>query len=358
MKDVPELARLNRGKSVTALAYEAKIGEGNYNIGWLRLLRLHPRERFFWWRMMRDAIPTNEWLARRNLADTDQCPWGCGMEENRAHCTIHCMKLKQVTACLAEWGFYMPEPNSFEDMICSLKGLARDNPSLGRIFCYTVYQTWRARNALKHGRSFGTPKVIAATVLSQIPKSFCMPQMEQWCINQPIGLPTNHLWCTPPPNWLKVNFDAALTSSNRAGLGLVVRDDMGRLVVASGRFIEHWDPIQAELKAALAFAELIDDWMYDREGLIVEGDSSEAVKWLQEIYQPASGLHRMVDGPDLSFLSKFRQVIFQHIPRLSNRPADFCAKHALLGDFIWLDVTSSLIPLTFVELVTEESDRA
>ncbi|PKU70997.1 Putative ribonuclease H protein [Dendrobium catenatum] len=356
-KDVPELVRASRGTTVTALAYAAKVGEEGYCFGWIRLLRLHPRERMFWWRLLRDAIPTNVWLARRNLSDTDLCPWGCGVEEDRAHCTVHCLKLKQVLACLADWGIRTPVHDAFEDMICSLKGMARDNPPLGRIFCYAVYQSWRARNAFKHGRAFGTPKVIAATVLSQIPKSFCLPNLEQWCINQPIGLPASRLWCTPPPNWLKVNFDAALCSSNRAGLGLVVRDDLGRLIIAVGRMFEHWDPLQAELKAALAFAEIIEDWMYDREGLIVEGDSAEVVKWLQETYQPASRLHRIVDGPDLSFLCNFRQVIFQHIPRLSNRPADFCAKHALLCDFTWIDVNSSLIPLSFVELLREESDR-
>ncbi|PKU77540.1 Putative ribonuclease H protein [Dendrobium catenatum] len=356
-KDVPELIRVNRGATVTARAYAACIGEGSYQFGWFRKFRLHPRERIFWWRLFRDAIPTNAWLARRNLSDSDHCPWGCLVEENRGHCSVHCLKLKQVVGCLSSWGFHLPEPNSFEELICSLKGLARDNPALGRIQCYAVYQTWRARNALKHGRSYGTPKVIAATVLSQIPKTFSMPLLEQWCINQPIGLPINKLWCTPPPNWLKVNFDAALLPSNSAGLGMVVRDDLGRLIVASGKCLEHWDPIQAEMRAALAFAEVIEEWMYDRDGIIVEGDSSEAVQWLHEVHRPACGLHRTADGPDLSFFNKFRQVIFQHIPRLSNRPADFCAKHALCGNFTWHDVISPSVPSFFVELLREESDR-
>lgn len=64
-----------------------------------------------------------------------------------------------------------------------------------------------------------------------------------------------------------------------------------------------------------------------------------------------------MDGLDVCFLCNFKQVNFQYIALLSNRPVDFCAHVALLGIFVWKDVLSSEVPLTFVSMLWEESDR-
>ncbi|XP_028554354.1 uncharacterized protein LOC114580563 [Dendrobium catenatum] len=357
-RDVPELIRSSHGATVAAMAYLASFPVGEYYFNWLKKLKLHPRENLFWWRIFRDAIPTNAWLYRRNLSDTHLCPWGCDSAKTTDHFTAHCSHLRSILGCLAKWGMVLPLFDSFDEVKDSLRMLAGSNPLPGKLYCYAVYQSWRARNAKKHGRQFGSPKVIAATVISQIPNAFHMPPMEQWCINQPIGLPLTKLWCTPPLKWLKVNFDASLLPSNRAGLGIVVRDDLGRLIVAASKMIEHWDTTTVELLAALMLREVLEDWMLDCEGLVIEGDSANAIKWLQDLCDPWNPLFRREDNVDVSFLCNFRQVIFQFIPRLSNRPADYCASLAIFGSFIRNDVSCNLVPSNFVDLLKAESDMA
>ncbi|PKU70999.1 Putative ribonuclease H protein [Dendrobium catenatum] len=355
--DKPELINSPLAQTITSMAYNAKVGSREYHYQWLRRLRLHPREKFFWWRLLRDAIPTNCWLFRRGLADSPLCPWGCNTMETVEHCCLQCNKVKQINDCLVRWGINLPSPTSLEGLIERLEQAARSNPISGQIICYVVYQAWRARNDMKHGRAYGSPLVLATNVLSALPKSTSTPPLEQWCTNQPIGLPSHKLWCAPPPNWLKVNFDGALLQSNRAGLGVVIRDHEGKLVVAAGHQIEHWDATTTELFAAQAIHLVIEDWMLDRDGLIVEGDSLSAINWLRQMCNPTGKIHRMVDGPNVSFLCSFKQVIFQHINRHSNRPADFCAHLGILGNFLWKNIDCVDIPLTFVHLLREESDR-
>ncbi|XP_020675527.1 uncharacterized protein LOC110094603, partial [Dendrobium catenatum] len=164
--DRPALIHSPLSSTITAMAYKSCFQPVVYQFYWLRKFKLHPREHFFWWRVTLDAIPTRCWLHRRNLADDRECPWGCNVDESREHVTIQCGMLKTVFAIIAKWGFTLPDFQSWNDLVGGLHRLASDNPSLGRLYCYLIYQTWRARNDKIHGRPFCTPSVIAANALA------------------------------------------------------------------------------------------------------------------------------------------------------------------------------------------------
>ncbi|PKU77597.1 Putative ribonuclease H protein [Dendrobium catenatum] len=91
---------------------------------------------------------------------------------------------------------------------------------------------------------------------------------------------SHKLWCPPPPGWIKFNFDAALLPSNQVGLGMIAQYHDGKLIVATGRNIEHWDSLLSEMLAAMAIREVIQDWMYELDGIIIEGDCINAIQWL------------------------------------------------------------------------------
>ncbi|XP_020696169.2 uncharacterized protein LOC110109442 [Dendrobium catenatum] len=356
-EDNPELIYSRLSMTVAAMAYRDSEEKGNYEFSWLKQLKLHPREHFFWWRLLRVAIPTTHWLNRRTLADTYLCPWGCNEEENLDHCSATCTKLKQVMEILCKWGFNMPIVNSLVDLKVELLKYAENNPSMGRIYCYTVYQVWRARNDMKHHNMCRSPSVIAAAVLSLLPKPFKWPMLEQWGTNQPFGFPSHKLWCPPPPGWLKFNFDAALLPSNQVGLGVIARNHYGKLVVAAGRRTEHWDVLQAKMLAAMAIREVFMDWMFALDGIIIEGDCINAIRWLQRLNDRQNVVHRRVEGPDTTFLQEFKQVLFQYTHRNSNRVADFCAHLALGNEFTFFDVNNSEFPSILLSFLREESDR-
>ncbi|KAI0529200.1 hypothetical protein KFK09_001747 [Dendrobium nobile] len=65
--DCAELIHSQMNLTITTMAYRAKYGGTEYQYSWMNKLKLHPRESFFWWRLLRDAIPTNFWLSRRGL---------------------------------------------------------------------------------------------------------------------------------------------------------------------------------------------------------------------------------------------------------------------------------------------------
>ncbi|XP_028548291.1 uncharacterized protein LOC114578897, partial [Dendrobium catenatum] len=179
-----------------------------------------------------------------------------------------------------------------------------------------------------HGRPHGTPAVIAANALSMLPKPYSMPLFEQWCTSQPSGLSPNRFWCTPPPGWAKFNVDASMQQSTVTGLGVVVRDHLGRLLVAAGSKIEHWDITTAEIMAALSIKDIMEPWMTELDGIIIEGDCRNAIRWLQGSFDRRNRLHLHTEGHDLTFLLEFKQVLFQFVPRASNAPADYCARLA------------------------------
>ncbi|KAI0516047.1 hypothetical protein KFK09_008719 [Dendrobium nobile] len=356
-EDNPELIYSRLSMTVAAMAYRNSEEKGTNEFSWLKQLKLHPREHFFWGRLLRDAIPTTHWLNRRTLADTSLCPWGCNEEENLDHCSTRCTKLKQVMDIFCKWGFNLPDVNSLVDLKVELLKYAQNNPSMGRIYCYTVYQVWRARNDMKHHNMCRSPFVIATAVLFLLPKPFKWPMLEQWGTNQPLGLPSHKLWCPPPPGWLKLNFDAALLPSNQVGLGVIARNHYGKLVVAAGRRIEHWDVLQAEMLAAMAIREVFMDWMFELDGIIIEGDCINAIRGLQRLNDRQHVIHRRVAGLDTSFLQEFKQVLFQYTHRNSNRVVDFCAHLALGNEFTFFDVNNSEFPSTLLSLLREESDR-
>ncbi|XP_028554221.1 uncharacterized protein LOC114580528 [Dendrobium catenatum] len=346
-RDSPELINLPLGTTITAQAYKGSFPPAHYQFLWLRKFKLHPREQLFWWRILRGAVPTNEWLCRRELTVNGDCPWDCNQLETLEHLTVKCSMLAEVLRVLGGWGIGIPFFDSWEDMLGGLAHAAENNPSGGRLYCYIVYQIWRARNDKIHARPYGTPTVLAANALAMLPKCYAMPILEQWCTSQPSRLSSSHCWCTPPPGWVKFNVDASVRPNAVAGLGVIARDHAGRLIAAVGTQVEQWDVTRAEILAGLAFQGAIEEWMHNLDGIIIESDCRNAIHWLQTAFNRLSKFHVLTDGPDLSFLLEFKQVIFLYTPRELNRPADFCANLACFGNTIVMawDIWSIVLDL-------------
>ncbi|PKU70762.1 Putative ribonuclease H protein [Dendrobium catenatum] len=307
--DLPELSRACFGSSLSSIIYREKFVPSEYQFGWLLKLKLHPREKFHWFRLLQNAIPTNAWLSRRGLMANCDCPWGCNVEETVDHYTTRCSKLLEVFGILGKWGFLVPTFSSLGDVLEMMPVLADTNPLLAIIFCYSVYQVWRARNDLKHTGHHRPASIMAATVLSLLPKLTRKPILLQWGIHQPSRLPT----------------------------------------------LQSWDPFQAELSAAAAIREVLQGWMLDMEGIIVEGDCANAIKWLQQLNDRNFKGHFNFTGPDLDFFLDFKQVIFQHIPPECNKPADFCANLATFGNFVYSDVNVMGFPLSLLQLLRADN---
>ncbi|XP_020701566.1 uncharacterized protein LOC110113361 [Dendrobium catenatum] len=158
-------------------------------------------------------------------------------------------------------------------------------------------------------------------------------------------------WRPPPPGWFKINIDADLSSNYKAGTAGICRDDKGRLLLAFGTQHVHWDIGHLELQAVYMLKNFLQDWMVEAQGVIIEGDNFNIIKFLQQALKRFKNKEPIED--DLSFVSDFNQVAFSFTTRNGNKLADCCANFALRKSCIWHDLSSIEIPPSFLYILKD-----
>ncbi|KAL0925470.1 hypothetical protein M5K25_003802 [Dendrobium thyrsiflorum] len=314
VEDEMELVQFKPGRTVSALVKEkvhCNLDEGS-NFYWIGKNNLNPRVEIFWWRLLNNGIPTNQFLSYRRLQDNRECNRCVGSIEDIAHIVIACKNMLAAVEILNGWGFGIPH---FKMLDKCFRWLKAQNKLLLNIFCNLVFFTWKARNIHRHGGKADSPQFIASNSVSlaTISNSFYCYSSGNWDANQKNLF---NCWHPPPPDWIKVNVDAALLPNNKAGIAVVFRDHKGRFILAAGRDFMHWDASKLELLAVQFIKEFINERLLDCKGIIIEGDNQNR------------------DG---------------------NKLADFCASLAILGAFIWEDISDLKVHPSFVKLLKEES---
>lgn len=347
-----ELIQQLSGRTITSLVYTNLFPNANAHHRLIKKLQLHPREQLFWWRIFRDALPTNTWLFHRHISDSDNCIWGCNDKEDIQHIISNCLCLRSVRSFLQKWGFSIPLFQHMEDLTNAISATDRHHISPIRAYCYAVYQCWRARNAKKHNKPYGTPATMAAYILEVLTNKPTFQLQEQWDNHQPNRLYSSLHWHPPPPGWLKANVDGTLLQSHTAGIGVTIRDCTGKLMLAAGRQFLHWDSSQVELQAIIFVGHIMEAWMYEVKGIIIEGDNKNILDFIKASMEGNYWKAHPPISPDIAFLHRFHQVIFQHVLREANKAADYCASFALYESFVWKELNSH--NLLFFGLLDED----
>ena len=119
-------------------------------------------------------------------------------------------------------------------------------------FVVVARRIWLRRNTLIHEGTFSHPNAIVVQATTAL-KEYHYAQMEPKVEVAPLGHAQSGGWEALQLGWHKVNWDAALgVQSGRMGLGVVIRDHMGRLVAARSLSRQGGlDPDAAEAMAAL-----------------------------------------------------------------------------------------------------------
>ena len=145
-------------------------------------------------------------------------------------------------------------------------------------------------------------------------------------------------WLPPCANWFKINVDRVVFASQKAaGLGVIIRDDRGRVEVAiSRKVLAPLGALEAKAKAFEAGLLLARD--IGIQDVVLEGDSWVIYNALCEVSLPPSSVALIVIGM-LDLCKAFRRIEFSHVKRKGNRSVHLLAKYAVgIDDFIiWME---------------------
>lgn len=146
----------------------------------------------------------------------------------------------------------------------------------------------------------------------------------------------NTVWKPPNRGWWKVNTDAAI-ASGRVGLGMIVSDCEGDVVMSGGSALELIIPAkQAEARASLFGLRYAYDAGYRK--VVLESDCSTLVELLKGNSQELSAT-QMIVKDILSLANLFEACTFNFAKRLCKRAAHAIAKASLtfVETLVWMD---------------------
>ncbi|XP_020674422.1 uncharacterized protein LOC110093778 [Dendrobium catenatum] len=229
MEDRVELLKWCSGKTVSALVHESAIfyscdDEEKGFANWVLKLNLNKKVDIFWWRIGKKAIPTNMFLKNRKLSEYDYCARGCQSIESYEHIMVHCKYMVDVIMKIREWGIHIPIFQSLDNCLQVLKCLSAQKFGIVRVYCTMVYLPWRNRNDVKHQKATLPCSLVVSNALF-LATYISNPFLTSWGTN--LLRESQNSWCPPPKDWIKINVDASLISSNQAGIGGIFRDHKG-----------------------------------------------------------------------------------------------------------------------------------
>jgi hypothetical protein len=191
---------------------------------WKKLwqLKILPKIRVFWWRVLHGYLPTKGELRRGHVAREDHCE-ACGMPgEDLYHIAVTCTYSSQFWQAVREiTGCKLPplHPATWTKDLLVADVCSQTDASI--IIC-GVWSLWSGRNARRHGRTRWSPEAAVKHVASMVQELICLGTKA----DTPARVPGR--WTRPHEHWVKVNTDASFLASSSSGVGgVVIRDSEG-----------------------------------------------------------------------------------------------------------------------------------
>lgn len=206
-------------------------------------------------------------------------------------------------------------------MICQLNDQKR---SLVLILLWDWWTVRNKKNAEGKDRSVGeTCNLIQRHALDF--KQACLEPKTQG------GLKPSS-WMRPPPNQIKVNFDAAfLAESGEGAWGFVMRSDNGDFLAgAAGKLHHVKDALHAEAEACVAAAEGVVELGLHR--VIFESDSLTLVSALQGRHYDLAPIGVLLKEVRSLCIGSLESFTFQFAPRGCNAVAHSLAQYGLRAE--------------------------
>lgn len=221
-------------RSAYRLLDARRIGDNGVNLSsvleneiWKKIWRLKvpPKIRVFWWRVIHEFLPTRQILQHRHVEPTAFCEVYGADEESIKHILTKC------TVARAFWrqaknltGVRLPVLHTMtwaQDLLCGRAGSEQNQV----IIIIGMYSLWMQRNRRRHGEQ-SLP--IRAAVQWVADMAF-----DLWQLTQPpkvvLAPMPAQTWKRPPPGWTKCNSSGAFYEHWKAS-GAVLRNANGDFV--------------------------------------------------------------------------------------------------------------------------------
>ena len=282
-------------------------------------LKVVPKVRVFWWRVIRGIIPNESTLQHSHIKDTRLCKLCLAMDEDLMHALIHCShawRFWEEARLLFEIRLPRLHPSSWaRDIMCDRRFSDKDRATIITV----MWAIWMSHNRYTHDQETIDPASSVRRIREDLALLDILGQVF-------IPIP-DHGWRPPEGNFIKINTDADVhLDDGNAGLGGVARFSSGFKGAWCKPVPGVTDPLIAEalaLKEGAIFATL-RGYMH----VIMETDCLEAVNLWNSRYTDCS-----VIAPILLEIGElapsFMSFSIQHVIRTANGPAHLCAKRGL-----------------------------
>ncbi|KAL0017269.1 hypothetical protein SO802_004338 [Lithocarpus litseifolius] len=281
---------------------------------WKNIWKLNIPEKIkhFLWRSCTNSLPSKENLKKRAIPIDPTCHLCSRETESVLHALWGCEKVQTVWATDFGW---VDNNRAALGSFFDLMQLIQEKPHTIPLFSTTA---WTQDSQKSH--SSGS------------------------------RLPSQKLWRPPPRECFKTNYDGAMfDESDEAGLGVVIRNSEGQVMVALSEKIKKPPSVVAlELLAARRAAALVSETGFQQS--CFKGDLEVVVKALC-----GSGLEKSAVGhilkDTLSTVSLLQSFSFSHVNRQGNAVAHALAQRARLSFPLQVWMESVPLDLNAVILV-------
>ncbi|KAL5560975.1 hypothetical protein UlMin_030722 [Ulmus minor] len=223
-----------------------------------------------WWSCLLNALPTRSRLARFLQITDVSCPLCSSADESTEHLFFYCPFAAHLWLS-SQWSLNTQASlgKSVFDWCVEFWEVENRIMEKDIIICYAAClmdNIWQVRNEVTHGATTPSFPTISARFL----KLFSLA----WSSHNPALAIHSSVWLPPPDGWMKINFDAAASSSS-AKVGAVARDHEGSILCSRTLLLPPFSPLFAEAKACLLAVLLAKDhgWRF----CIFEGNAKMVI---------------------------------------------------------------------------------
>ncbi|XP_050238375.1 uncharacterized protein LOC126687864 [Mercurialis annua] len=283
-------------------------------------VKVMPKIKHFIWRALKDILPCFQVLKDRGIHVDDICP-RCGAEgESIIHVLKDCSWAKGVWLS-SQIGLRvdeMPVPNFTYWVESLMKNLSSNNFAMAVVI---LWQLWSSRNILIHEGRADSLEVLLNRCRD------CYVQQNSMKVSSN-GQGERPGWKPPKAGVVKLNTDLAVcTEDGTTGLGVIIRNEKGEVMVSAGRKMANVRSIAIGESLAILYGLHIA-LVCEFQMVEVESDALSVIQAIQK--GKADPTHQgLVIDDILDFIPSFTSISFVYIPRVNNKTAHSLAKWAL-----------------------------